>query len=43
MDKHKDLKNVKNLDFIESDIRSLDELKFDGEGFDFIVIGIHLI
>jgi len=39
MDKHKDLKNVKNLDFIESDIRSLDELKFDGEGFDFIVIG----
>ena len=39
IDKHNDIKNIKNLYFVESDVRNLDQLKYEGKEFDYIVIG----
>jgi nucleoside-diphosphate-sugar epimerase len=38
-DKHNDIKNVKNLYFVESDVKNLDQFKYEGKEFDYIVIG----
>jgi dTDP-glucose 4,6-dehydratase len=39
IDKHNDIKNLKNLYFIESDVRNLEQLNYEGKEFDYIVIG----
>jgi dTDP-glucose 4,6-dehydratase len=39
INKHNDIKNLKNLYFIESDVRNLDQFRYEGKEFDYIVIG----
>lgn len=39
IDKHSEIKKLKNLYFVESDVKDLDKLNYEGKEFDYIVIG----
>jgi len=39
IDKHSEIKKLKNLYFVESDVKDLDKLNYKGKEFDYIVIG----